>query len=32
VVIRELELLVEFQSSKGTVVWPEVKEELEVSL
>jgi hypothetical protein len=31
-VIRELELGVEFWSSKGTVVWPEAEEELEVSL
>jgi hypothetical protein len=31
-VIRESELEVEFQSSKGTVVWPEVEEELEVGL
>jgi hypothetical protein len=31
-VIRELELAVEFRSSKGTLVCPEVEDELEVDL
>jgi hypothetical protein len=30
--MREFELVVEFRSSKGTVEWPEVDEELKVGL